>query len=100
MHLLADGSNHSGVEGLYATLFSPSQAAIAREDLDRLERAFEQLPADYQQVIRLARIVGLSHAEIATEIGRSEGAVRVFLHRALGRLGLLMHEDQERSQEG
>lgn len=35
---------------------------------------------------RLAHVVGLSRAEIAERLGKSEGAVRVLLHRALARL--------------
>ena len=44
------------------------------------------LPDEYRQVILLARIVGLSHADLAREMGRSETAVRTLLHRALARL--------------
>ena len=43
------------------------------------------------------RIFGMSHAEIAEELGREIGAVRVLLHRALVRLGRLMHEDSATS---
>jgi len=84
------------LEGLYARLCSPSEGAIASETAERLERAFDQLPDDYRQVITLARIIGMGHAEIAEEMGRQEGAVRVLLHRALARLGRLMHEDAQR----
>lgn len=90
-------STNNKIEDLYASMYSPSQAAMAREDIVRLESAFAQLPADYQEVIRLSRFVGMSHAEIAQEMGRQEGAVRVLLHRALGRLGLLMHDDEAAS---
>jgi RNA polymerase sigma-70 factor (ECF subfamily) len=71
---------------------SPSQVAIREEDMQELERAFAQLPEDYRRVITLARIVGLSHAEIAQEIGRTEAATRVLLHRALVRLGILLSD--------
>jgi DNA-directed RNA polymerase specialized sigma24 family protein len=37
-------------------------------------------------VITLAHLAGLSRAEIAEQMGRSTGAVRVLLHRALSRL--------------
>ena len=85
------------IEGLYASLCSPSQAAVAKEDIERLERAFDKLQEDYQEVLRLAHYVGMSRAESAVEMGRSVGAVRVLLHRALGLLGLLMHEEEEES---
>ena len=73
------------------SLYTPSRDAAAREELERVERAFTELPDDYREVISLAKIVGLPHAEIAHEMGRSEGAVRTLLSRALARLATL-HE--------
>lgn len=60
-----------------------SQLAVAGELSQRMERAFDTLTDDYREVITLSRIVGLSHAEIAEHLGRSEGAVRMLLSRAL-----------------
>ena len=68
--------------------------AIADEDMERLRDAFTELSDDHRQVITLARVVGMSHAEIADEMGRSEGAVRVLLHRALVRLGWLLSAER------
>ena len=70
----------------YATLLTPSRDAIGREELGRVEAAFDNLPDDYREVIALARILGFSHREIAAEMGRSETAVRTLLGRALVRL--------------
>jgi RNA polymerase sigma factor (sigma-70 family) len=55
----------------------------AGELAQQMELAFDRLPDDYREVITLARIVGLSHAEIARQMGRGEGAVRMLLSRAL-----------------
>ena len=52
----------------------------------RVERALAELPEHYREVITLSRVVGLSHKEVAESMGRSEGATRVLLHRALGEL--------------
>lgn len=60
-----------------------SQVAAAAELRDRMESAFDAIPDDYREVIALSRIVGLSHAEIAVQLGRGEGAVRMLLSRAL-----------------
>ena len=60
-----------------------SQLASANELSERMERAFDQLSEEHREVIALSRIVGLSHAEIAAQLGRSEGAVRMLLSRAL-----------------
>jgi RNA polymerase sigma-70 factor (subfamily 1) len=69
-----------------ASFFSPSQAAMGREALARLEAAFEKLPEDYREVIVLSRIVGLSRAEIAERMGRTEASVRNLVSRALAEL--------------
>tara|TARA_R110002096_G_scaffold213723_3_gene401216 strand:+ start:249 stop:509 length:261 start_codon:yes stop_codon:yes gene_type:complete len=76
----------------YATLCTPSRHAAGREDLDRFEQAFDQLPDDYREAITLKRIVGLDYAEIAKVMGRAEGAVRNLVYRGLGRLSALLKE--------
>ncbi len=74
----------------YTGVVSPSRHAQAREELARFEAAFDQLPADYQQVISLTRIAELPHAHVAEVMERSEQAVRNLLSRALARLAELM----------
>ncbi len=70
----------------YSGFCTPSHAAGAREELERVETAMDALPPEYRQVIALVRIAGLSHAVVAAEMGRSIGAVRTLLHRALAAL--------------
>lgn len=77
---------------VYATLVTPSRVAIGREELRRMEAAFQQLPEDYREVILQAKVIGHSHSEIAEQMNRSPGAVRVLLHRALARLTALMDD--------
>jgi RNA polymerase sigma-70 factor (ECF subfamily) len=60
-----------------------SQVAVAAELQERMEAAFDLLPEDYREIIALSRVVGLSHAEIGEQLGRSEGACRMLLSRAL-----------------
>ncbi len=66
---------------------TPSQVAIHDEDMARLEASFAALDDDDRHVITAVKLLGQSHAEVALELGKSEGAVRVQLHRALFRLG-------------
>jgi RNA polymerase sigma-70 factor (subfamily 1) len=82
------------LEGAYATAFTPSRQAMAREDIERLEAGFDSLPEHYRQVITLSRIVGLSQEQIAEEMGRSVPSVRNLLNRALARLAALADEPQ------
>jgi RNA polymerase sigma-70 factor (ECF subfamily) len=74
----------------YAVFCTPSRDAIAREELQRIEQAFEKLPGDYREVLVLARIVGLSYGDLAGELGKSEVAVRKLLSRARARLAMLL----------
>ncbi|MEM7308667.1 MAG: sigma-70 family RNA polymerase sigma factor [Planctomycetota bacterium] len=71
---------------VYARFAAPSQAAVAADELERIEAAFAELPEDYREVILLSRIVGLERAQVAVEMGRTEDSVRNLLHRALTRL--------------
>ncbi len=65
---------------------SPSKAVRRDERLSRLQQAVDALPADYGQVIRLARIEGLRIKQIAERMNRSPDSVKHLLARALIRL--------------
>ena len=56
---------------------------IQDERLRVLYRALEELPPDYQEVIRLRVVMGMPTSTVSTWMGRKEGATRVLLHRAL-----------------
>jgi RNA polymerase sigma-70 factor (ECF subfamily) len=87
----AMNASEDSVADCYEAAFtSPSQAAIRREDVDALERAFDRLSTEDREVVVLARIVGMTHAEIAQETGLTAGAVRTRLSRALARLAVLL----------
>ena len=58
-----------------------------------IAEVLEGLPDDYRQVIMMRNLQGLSHAEIATEMDRSERAIRMLWLRALKQL---RHEVLER----
>jgi RNA polymerase sigma-70 factor, ECF subfamily len=80
-------------EGLLAAcrgFYTPSRQAAAREDLARLEQAFSRLDDDKREVVLQSRILGMSHAEIAAQMGRTEVAVRKLLSRALAELAEIM----------
>lgn len=76
--------------GAYARFVTPSREVAALEEIARIERAFAGLPDDWREVIVLSRVAGLSRAEVAQEMGRSEDSVKNLLHRALARLTTLL----------
>jgi RNA polymerase sigma-70 factor, ECF subfamily len=59
---------------------------IGRERWGDLRAAFETLPSDQRQVVMLRFVVGLSPAEIAERLGRTEDAVHALQHRGRRRL--------------
>jgi RNA polymerase sigma-70 factor (ECF subfamily) len=66
----------------------PSTPPVDEEAVDRdaLTRALDSLPESLRVVVILKDVYGLSCREIGDQIGASEGAVKVRLHRARKRL--------------
>jgi RNA polymerase sigma-70 factor, ECF subfamily len=62
-------------------------SAVARDEVAAAWRAVSRLPGDRRRAIVLRFVEEMSTAEIAGVLGKSEGAVRVLLHRALRSLG-------------
>lgn len=84
-----DGAWDDGaVLGSCHGFFTPSREASAREELVRVEAALAMLPDERREVILLAKVLGLSRREIGERLGRSEGAVRALLTRALTDLAM------------
>jgi RNA polymerase sigma-70 factor (ECF subfamily) len=57
---------------------------VARSDASAAWAAVARLPGDRRRAVVLRFVEEMSTAEIAGVLGRSEGAVRVLIHRALG----------------
>jgi len=72
------------------SLLTPSRVAMAREDLALLEEAFATLSDDHRRVILLSRVAGLSHAEVARTMDKTELATRALLSRAMAKLAILL----------
>lgn len=61
----------------------PAAAAETRLEAERALEAVMELPADRRQAVILRFVNELSAREIGEVMGKSEGAVRVLIHRAL-----------------
>jgi RNA polymerase sigma-70 factor (ECF subfamily) len=84
---LASGdSSSSGANNLPGDTLTPSRQAMAREQIEALERVLARLPEDYRQVIALRYQDELSFEEVGKIMQRSADAVRKLWWRALGRL--------------
>jgi RNA polymerase sigma-70 factor (ECF subfamily) len=79
----------------YRSVCTPSRDASAREQLARVEAAFDKLSDEHREVVLGVRMLGLSHRELAARLGKTEGAVRATLFRAMARLTELLGEAAE-----
>ncbi|HFD39887.1 MAG TPA: sigma-70 family RNA polymerase sigma factor, partial [Anaerolineae bacterium] len=67
----------------WASAADPSRTVERRLERECLGRALRRLNDTYQQVIVLRFVQGLSHAQTAAILGKSENATKVLQHRAL-----------------
>lgn len=65
---------------------TPSRTVGKAEVQRLLKTALQQLPADYERVLRLHDLEGHSGPDVARLIGRSHGAVKMLIARARDRL--------------
>jgi len=72
----------------------PAQVAEKLSERRELMKFIARLPEDHREVILLRFIEDYSFGEIAAALGKSEGAVRVTLHRALKKMRSLMEEEK------
>lgn len=80
------GADDELLQASYRRFSSPSHRALMADEIEQLEQAFDRLTPEQREVVTLAHIAGLSRREIADQLGKSENAVRIVLHRALARL--------------
>jgi RNA polymerase sigma-70 factor (ECF subfamily) len=71
---------------------TPEQEVAWREAMAQVEAALPRLPQRHLEVLRLAAVDELPHADVAAQLGVSPGAVKVRLHRAREALRGLMEE--------
>ena len=57
-----------------------------REELERILEGVEQLPDDRREALIMRFALGMDNREIARALGRTEGATKVLIHRAIKQL--------------
>jgi RNA polymerase sigma-70 factor (ECF subfamily) len=65
---------------------SPENLVESRFTQEEIRRAILQLPAEQQQVIIMNFIEGFEYGEIAAALNKSEGNIRVIIHRTLKKM--------------
>ena len=68
----------------------PAGLLAGKFDAAALRAALEELPEATREIITLRFFAGLSHEEVAAQVGKSAGNVRVIQHRALSQLRELL----------
>jgi RNA polymerase sigma-70 factor (ECF subfamily) len=66
-----------------------------REELREVMVHLEQLPEDRREALIMRFALGMSNREIARALGRSDGATKVLIHRAIKQLEELMETEEE-----
>lgn len=79
----------------YATIATPSQHAVAREELSRFEAAVQELPDSQRDAVTMSRLMGLSYDQVAVQLGISESAVRGLVARGLAALSTRLDGDDD-----
>jgi RNA polymerase sigma-70 factor (ECF subfamily) len=77
---------------LAADQSSPSQQALRNEQWLRTADALARLPAPQREAVVLHYLQGLSLADVARELGRTEASAAGLLYRGLKKLRELLHE--------
>ncbi|HEX3426444.1 MAG TPA: RNA polymerase sigma factor [Acidimicrobiales bacterium] len=78
----------------------PEQRAELAFDRDRITRALEELPVRLRTVIVLRDVYDLPHESIAAELGITEAAAKVRLHRARRKLHERLFPNRTEVTEG
>jgi RNA polymerase sigma-70 factor (ECF subfamily) len=90
-----DGSFHRAESWLAASQSSPSQHVTKKEELLRLADALTKLPEAQRDAVILRHLQGMSLAEVANQLDRSETAVAGLVYRGLNKLHDLLDDESE-----
>ena len=72
---------------------NPETTLLAREKAQRVYRAMQRLPENEREILALAAARSLSYQEIARVAGISEANVKVRVHRARKNLRLFLEDE-------
>ena len=85
------------------TLTAPhttEQLVEGREELTRVLGGVQRLPEDRREALIMRFALGMDNREIARALGRSDGATKVLIHRAIKQLeGFVSDSDGEERQQ-
>jgi RNA polymerase sigma-70 factor (ECF subfamily) len=71
----------------------PEEHVEQRENHERLHRALSQLNDQHREIVACKYLLGMSNAEVASLLGKTENAINAQQHRALGSLRRRMEKE-------
>lgn len=74
---------------------TPSQSVARKEAIGVVRGALDGLPEDYREALRLRYLDGLSVAQTAERMSRTQGAVCLLCHRAIKKLHVALGSSTE-----
>jgi RNA polymerase sigma-70 factor, ECF subfamily len=89
----ADSQQAGIIDLLVASMTTASKVVSRNAREAKLYEALAQLPEEQRDALRLRYVEGLASKQIAEQLGKSDGAVRVLLTRGLRRLQDLLGPD-------
>src|SRR6058998_2137599 len=65
-----------------------------RDELKRILEGVEQLPDDRREALIMRFALGMDNREIARALGKTDGATKVLIHRAIKQIEQLLREEE------
>jgi RNA polymerase sigma-70 factor (ECF subfamily) len=78
-----------------ASAHTTEELVEGRDELERVLEAVSQLPDDRREALIMRFALDMDNREIARALGRSDGATKVLIHRAVRQLEGLVAETEE-----
>jgi len=75
-----------------AAMHTTEQLVEGRDELSRILDGVQLLPDDRREALIMRFALGMDNREIARALGRSDGATKVLIHRAIKQLEQIVHE--------
>jgi RNA polymerase sigma-70 factor (ECF subfamily) len=91
-----DASRAAVIDMLIASMTTASEVFSRNVRYQQLTEALSSLPEDQREALRLRYVDGLPSKQIAEQLGKSDGAIRVMLTRALNRLQSILAPDAKK----
>src|SRR3712207_3378700 len=76
-----------------SALHTTEDLVEGRDELARILDGVQQLPGDRKEALIMRFALGMDNREIARALGRSDGATKVLIHRAIRQLEEIVSED-------